>query len=267
MVLPLVGIAAGVAARAVAKKVAQEAIKKAAQNAAKKGVVKKVTAKEAKDIAKSTVGKYPPSRPPRAITKRGTGLSPSEGARVRVKQPITRTTKAPKAPAEIARLKAETRQARLNEVLRPILPRGTAAKGVRRSPAEERKYKTDLRSKEKVPTRNLNSTRPRELSADESRAIAQRKANDVNAAKDAKMRDAARRRDDKIAQDRPGPNPKAESYNRMEADSRAAKALKEIKARERAALIAKRNSSRGRTPISKRVTTRKKLSKTRPLGK
>ena len=43
--------------------------------------------------------------------------------------------------------------------------------------------------------------------------------------------------------------------------------LKEIKARERALQAAKRNSSRGRTPISKRVTTRKKLSKTRPLGK
>lgn len=229
--------------------------------------IKKVSAKEAKDVAKSAVGKYPPSRPPREIVKRGTGLSPSESARVRVKQPITKTTTAPKAPAEIARLKAETRQARLNEVLRPILPRGTAAKGMRRSPAEEKKYKTDLRSKEEVPTRNLNSTRPRELSADESRAIAQRKANDVNAAKDAKMRDAARRRDDKVAQDRPGPNPKAESYNRIEADSRAAKALKEIKARERAALQAKRNSSRGRTSISKRVTTRKKLSKTRPLGK
>jgi len=268
MVLPLVGIAAGVAARAVAKKVAQEAIKKAAQNAAKKSVTRKVSAKEAKDVAKSAVGKYPPSRPPREIVKRGTGLSAREAKEVSTKRPVTKTTTASKAPAEIARLKAETRQARLNEVLRPILPRGTAAKGVRRSPAEERKYKTDLRSKEEVPTRNLNSTRPRELSADESRAVAQRKANDVNAAKDAKMRDAARRRDAKVAQDRPGPNPKAESYNRIEADVRVAKALKEIKARERAALVAKRNSSKSRTPIiSKRVTTRKKLSKTRPLGK
>ena len=267
MVLPLVGIAAGVAARAVIKKVAQEGIKKAAKNAAKKSVVKKVTDKEAKEVAKSAVGKYPPSRPPREIVKRGTGLSARETKEVSIKRTVTKTTTTPKAPAEIARLKAQTRQAKLNEVLRPILPRGTAAKGLRRSPVEEAKYKTNLRSTEKIPTRNLNTTRPRELSADESRAIAQRKANDVNAAKDAKMRDAARRRDDKTAQDRPGPNPKAESYNRIEADSRAAKALKEIKARERAALIAKRNSSRGRTPISKRVTTRKKLSKTRPLGK
>jgi hypothetical protein len=138
---------------------------------------------------------------------------------------------------------------------------------MRRSPAEEKIYKTDLRDKGKYTVRNLNSTRPRELSADESRAVAQRKANDVNAAKDAKMRDAARRRDAKVAQDRPGPNPKAESYNLIEADSRAAKALKEIKARERAALMAKRNASKSRTPISKRVTTRKKLSKTRPIGK
>jgi len=230
-------------------------------------VVKKVSAKDAKDIAKATVGKYPPSGPPRAIVKRGTGLSPSESARVRVKQPVTRATKAPKSPAEIARLKAEARQAKLNKVLRPILPRGTAAKGMRRSPAEEKIYKTDLRDKGKYTVRNLNSTRPRELSADESRAVAQRKANDVNAAKDAKMRDAARRRDAKVAQDRPGPNPKAESYNLIEADSRAAKALKEIKARERAALIAKRNASKSRTPISKRVTTRKKLSKTRLIGK
>jgi hypothetical protein len=266
MVLPLVGIAAGVATRAVAKKIAQEAIKKAAKNAAKKSVARKVSAKEAKDVAKSAVGKYPPSRPPREIVKRGTGLSAREAKEVSTKRPVTKTTTAPKAPAEIARLKAQTRQARLNEVLRPILPRGTAAKGMRRSPVEEAKYKTNLHSTGKVPTRNLNSTRPRELSADESRAVAQRKANDVNAAKDAKMRDAARRRDAKVAQDRPGPNPKAESYNRIEADIRAAKALKEIKARERAAEVAKRNASRNRTAISKRVT-RKKLSKTRPLGK
>ena len=242
-------------------KIAEEGVKVA------RVAIRKVTDKEAKEVAKSAVGKYPPSRPPRAIVKPGTGLSPSESARVRVKQPIIETKTAPKAPAQIARSKAEERQTRLNEVLRPLLPRGTAAKGVSRSPAEQIKYKTDLRSKEKVPTRNLNSTRPRELSADESRAIRQRKANDVNAAKDAKMRDAARRRDDKVAQDRPGPNPKAESYNRIEADIRAAKALKEIKARERAVLAAKRNASKSRTSISKRVTTRTKLSKTRPLGK
>lgn len=53
----------------------------------------------------------------------------------------------------------------------------------------------------------------------------------------------------------------------IEANRRVNEGLKEIKARERAALIAKKNSSKGRTAISKRVTTRTKLSKTRPLGK
>lgn len=223
-----------------------------------KGVIKKVTAKEAKEVAKSAVGKYPPSRPPRGIVKRGTGLSVSERKRVSIKQPVTRATKAPKSLAEIARLKAEARQAKLNKVLRPIVPRGTPPKGLRRSPAEEKIYKTDLRAKGKHKVRDLNSTRPRELSADEARANAQRKARDIEAARDAKMRDAARRRDSKIAQDRPGPNPKAENYNTMEADARVAQGLKDIKVRERAAQAAKRKApkTRTRTGISKRVTTK-----------
>lgn len=192
-----------------------------------------VSADEARRIAQQTVGKYPPSKPPRAIIKRGTGLSESEKKIIQKKAPVKITKVAPKSKAEIANAKAAERNARLKQVLKPLLSRGTPAGGERRSPAEEKKYKADLRAKEKVPTRNLNTTRPRELSADEARANAQRKARDIEAAKEAKMRDAARRRDEKFAKDRPGPNTKAESINQAESDARAKKALQEIKKAEK----------------------------------
>lgn len=180
----------------------------------------KVSDKDAAAVAKESVGKYPPSKPPRAVVKRGTGLSEAEKKIVQKKAPVKITKTAPKSKAEIARLKAEERNAKLKQILKPLLPRGTAAGGERRSPVAEKEYK-------------INKSGARVLSADEARANAQRKARDIEAAKEAKMRDAARRRDEKFAQDRPGPNPKAESVNQAESDARAKKGLQEIKKAEK----------------------------------
>lgn len=209
----------------------------------------KVSDKDAKAVAKESVGKYPPSRPPRTIIKRGTGLSESEKKRVQKKAPVTIKKVAPKSPAEIARIQKEARLVKLSKVLRPILPRGTAAGGERRSPAEEAKYKADLRDQGKYKVRNLNTAKPRELSSDEARANAQRKARDIEAAKDAKMRDAARIRDEKAAKDKPGPNAKAENVNQAEADRRVAKGLKEIKAREATAAKAKAAQAKAKLKV------------------
>jgi hypothetical protein len=186
--------------------------------------VAKVSNKDAAAVAKETVGKYPPSKPPRAVVKRGTGLSESEKKVVQKKAPVKITKVASKSKTEIARGKAEERNARLKQVLKPLLPRGTAAGGERRSPAAEKAYKD-------------NKSDARVLSADEARAAAQRKARDIEAAKDAKMRDAARIRDEKVAQDRPGPNTKAEGINQAESDARVKKGLEEIKKAERAKLV------------------------------
>jgi hypothetical protein len=180
-----------------------------------------VSADEARRIAQQTVGKYPPSKPPRSIVKRGTGLSEAEKKIVQKKAPVKITKVAPKSKAEIAKAKAAERNARLKQVLKPLLSRGTPAKGERRSPAAEKEYKA-------------NKSGARVLSADEARANAQRKARDIEAAKDAKMRDAARIRDEKFRQDRPGPNTKAESINQAEADARTKKGLEEIKKAEKA---------------------------------
>ena len=180
-----------------------------------------VSADEARRIAQQTVGKYPPSKPPRSIVKRGTGLSEAEKKVIQKKAPVKITKVAPKSKAEIAKAKAAERNARLKQVLKPLLSRGTPAKGERRSPAAEKEYKA-------------NKSGARVLSADEARANAQRKARDIEAAKDAKMRDAARRRDEKFAKDRPGPNSKAESVNQAEADARTKKGLQEIKKAEKA---------------------------------
>ena len=270
MVLPLVGIAAGVAARAVIKKVAQEGIKKAAKNAAKKSVVKKVTDKEAKEVAKSAVGKYPPSGPPRAIVKRGTGLSPREAKIVSTKQPVTKTSGRASTKEELEKKIAIERSTRLKRVLTPVKSNSIKKVGPEKLSANKRPTVSVVRVKSpeqaKVVARAKENI-PADRKLDTSRKTAMKAAEEARSKKSAFQRELEQRPN---AKGEPGFSRRsstAPDKDMIEANRRVNEGLREIKARERAAQVAKRNSARGRTAISKRVTTRKKLSKTRPLGK
>lgn len=270
MVLPLVGIAAGVAARAVIKKVAQEGIKKAAQNAAKKSVVKKVTAKEAKEVAKSAVGKYPPSGPPRAIVKRGTGLSPREAKIVSTKQPVTKTSGRASTKEELQKKIAIERSTRLKRVLTPVKSNSVKKVGPEKLSNNKRPTVSVVRVKSpeqaKVVARAKENI-PADRKLDTSRKTAMKAAEEARSKKSAFQRELEQRPNAKSEPGFSRRSSTAPDKDMIEANRRVNEGLREIKARERAALIAKRNSARGRTAISKRVTTRKKLSKTRPLGK
>ena len=267
MVLPLVGIAAGVAARAIAKKVAQEAIKKAAQNAAKKSVVRKVSAKEAKDIAKDTVGKYPPSRPPRAIAKRGTGLSPREAKVVSTKQPVTKTSGRSSTKEELQEKITTERSTRLRNALTP-----RKSNSVKKVGPENRARPTVTIARAKTPAQEKTLARakeniPADRKLDTSRKTAMKAAEEARSKKSAFQRELEQRPNARGELGFSRRSSTAPDKDMIEANRRVNEGLREIKARERALQVAKRSASKNRTPISKRVTTRKKLSKTRPLGK
>jgi len=270
MVLPLVGIAAGVAARAIAKKVAQEAIKKTAQNAAKKSVARKVSAKEAKDVAKSAVCKYPPSRPPREIVKRGTGLSAREAKVVSTKQPVTKTSGRSFTKEELDKKIAVERSTRLKKVLTPVKSNSVKKVGPEKLSSNKRPTVSVVRVKSpeqaKVVARAKENI-PADRKLDTSRKTAMKAAEEARSKKSAFQRELEQRPNARGELGFSRRSSTAPDKDMIEANRRVNEGLREIKARERALQVAKRNASKNRTSISKRVTTRKKLSKTRPLGK
>jgi len=229
--------------------------------------IKKVSAKEAKDVAKSAVGKYPPSRPPRAIAKRGTGLSPREAKVVSTKQPVTKTSGRLYTKEELQEKIATERSTRLRNVLTP-----RKSNSVKKVGPENRARPTVTIARAKTPAQEKTLARakvniPKDTKLDTSRKTAMKAAEEARSKKNPIERELEQRPDKKGELGFTRRPSTAPDKDMIEANRRVNEGLREIKARERAALIAKRNSSRSRTAISKRVTTRKKLSKTRPLGK
>ena len=61
----------------------------------------KVSPREAREIARESVGKYPAGKPPAVIKAVPTGLSAREKEQVSIKQPVEKITKRPKTLSEI----------------------------------------------------------------------------------------------------------------------------------------------------------------------
>jgi len=230
-------------------------------------VIKTVSAKDAKDIAKATVGKYPPSRPPRAIVKRGTGLSPREAKVVSTKQPVIKTSGRSFTKEELDKKIAVERSTRLKKVLTPV-----KSNSVKKVGPENRAKPTVTIARAKTPAQEKTLARakvniPKDTKLDTSRKTAMKAAEEARSKKNPIQRELEQRPDKRSEVGFTRRSSTAPDKDMIEANRRVNEGLREIKARERAALIAKRNAGRGRTSITKRVTTRTKLSKTRPLGK
>lgn len=233
-------------------------------------VIKSVTAKEAKEVAKATVGKYPPSGPPRAIVKRGTGLSPREAKVVSTKQPVTRSSGRSSTKEELEEKIATERSTRLRNVLTPRKSNSVKKVGPEKLSANKRPTVLVVRVKSPEQAKVVARAKvniPADRKLDTSRKTAMKAAEEARSKKSAFQRELEQRPDPRGELGFSRRSSTAPDKDMIEANRRVNEGLREIKARERALQAAKRNSSRGRTSISKRVTTRKKLSKTRPLGK
>lgn len=189
----------------------------------------RVTSKDAADVAKSAVGKYPPSRPPRAVPKPGTGLSQSERRQVSVKQPVTRTQGAARKPEDIARIRAAERSARVGSALTPIRPRGVAARGKSIAGAKPNP-RTVTVAKPSAAASRARQVNPGDRKLDASRRAGMRDANESRTLKTPAQRELEQRTS---SRDNIGSPSLLSDPQMREANRRVNEGLKEIKRRER----------------------------------
>ena len=193
-----------------------------------------VSADEARRIARETVGKYPPSKPPRAVLKRGgTGLSESEKKEVQKKRLIKKSQTTPQTKEQIEKKIAAERNARLSKVLRKVTARGdgTSIAGPKPGPKVQVAKPSPATERAKLIT-------PLDRKLDDSRRTAMKAAEEDRSKKTPAKREQEQRSETQVKRPVRRSDKPADPQQR-EADRRVAEGLKEIKAREAAAAKAK----------------------------
>ena len=193
-----------------------------------------VSADEARRIARETVGKYPPSKPPRAVLKRGgTGLSESEKKEVQKKRLITKSQTAPQTKEQIEKKIAAERNARLSKVLRKVTARGTGTSIAGPKPGPKVQI-----AKPGPATERAKLITPLDRKLDDSRRTAMKAAEEDRSQKTPAKREQEQRPETQVKRPVRRSDKPADPEQRK-ADRRVAEGLQEIKAREAAAAKAK----------------------------
>lgn len=223
---------------AVKRAVRENVIEKTAQRVGAKAnpMRRAVSNKDAKAIAKETVGKYPAGRPGRMVPKPGTGLSRSERARVSVKQPVKREQRAPLKKADVDRMRAMERSSRLKQALTPIKPRGTASGGKSIAGPKTNPRQVTV-AKPSAATTRAKQVNPKDRKMDASRREAMRNAanDERNVFRPARKTPAQRELEQRgPRRDNVGSSSELSTPQMREADRRVAEGLKAIKEKERA---------------------------------
>ena len=212
-----------------------------------------VSNKDAKEIAKSTVGKYPPSRPPRAVLKPGTGLSARERARVSVKQPVKRTQGTPLKPEDIARKRAMERNARVGSALTPLKPRGVRSGG-KVVAGPKTNPRTVNVAKPSAATTRAKQVNPGDRKLDASRRAGMKDANESRTLKTPAQRELEQRTS---SRDNIGSPSLFSDPQMREAERRVSQGLREIKAKEK---IARAQKAKPSKPVKANIPGRIKRS-------
>ena len=209
-----------------------------------------VSADEARRIAQETVGKYPPSKPPRAVLKRGgTGLSESEKKEVQKKRLIKKSQTTPQTKEQIEKKIAAERNARLSKVLRKVTARGTGT-----SVAGPKKgstitvIKKASSPKQQAVIDRAKMVNPPDRKLDTSRKAAIKTAEEARSQKTPAQREQEQRSETQVK--RPvRRSDKPVDPQQREADRRVAEGLKEIKAREATAAKAKAAQAKAKLKV------------------
>jgi hypothetical protein len=228
---------------AVKRAVRENVAEKTAQRVGAKAnpMRRAVSSKDAKSVAKETVGKYPAGRPGRMVPKPGTGLSRSERARVSVKQPVKREQRVPLKKQDADRMRAMERNSRLKEVLTPIKPRGVAAGGKSVAGPKPSPRQVTV-AKPSAATTRAKQVNPKDRKMDASRREAMRDAaNDSrNVFRPARKTPAQRELEQRnSSRDHIGSSSGLSNPQMREADRRVAEGLKAIKEKEKANRLSK----------------------------
>lgn len=211
-----------------------------------------VSADEARRIAQQTVGKYPPSKPPRAVIKRGgTGLSPSEQKEVQKKRLITKKQTTPQTKEQIEAKIAAERNARLSKVLRKVTARGdgTTVAGPKKGPTVTVVKKPSTPAQKAVIDR-AKMLNPGDRKLDTSRKVAIKAAEAERSQKTPAQREQEQRPEKQVKRPVRRSDTPADAQQR-EADRRVKEALKEIKEREAAQAKLKKAAAAKKIVVSK----------------
>lgn len=220
-----------------------------------------VSADEARRIARETVGKYPPSKPPRAVLKRGgTGLSESEKKEVQKKRLIKKSQTTPQTKEQIEKKIAAERNARLSKVLRKVTARGdgTSIAGPKPGPKVQVAKPSPATERAKLIT-------PLDRKLDDSRRTAMKAAEEDRSKKTPAKREQEQRSETQVKRPVRRSDKPADPQQR-EADRRVAEGLKEIKAREAAAAKAKAAKAKLKVKTPRLIKVRGGSGMRGPLG-
>lgn len=195
----------------------------------------KVTRKEAREIARETVGKYPAGKPPAVIKAVPTGLSAREKEQISIKQPVEKIQKnvPPKTLGQIAMEKQAAKKTQTEKVFKSLQPVAGSKTKTPVDPAEEAR----LRRKQQDERLKLRQDIESPLSR-ASRTIAERERQNVREAQSIREGEEARLSAIKQWQEsqinKRVQNPINEPGTKAWIEEQVAKNLKEIAEREKA---------------------------------